>query len=133
RGPGLTRLVVNGDDFGYSRGVNRAILEAHDRGILTSTSLMVSGDAEEDAVAIARSRPALAVGLHLVLVAGSAASPPGEIPRLVDAAGRFPDSPVSAGLRYQFSVRARAELRREIRAQLVRFRATGLALSHVDG
>jgi len=94
---------------------------------------MVSGSAAEDAVAIARTRPALAVGLHLVLVAGSAASPPGEVPRLVDAAGRFPDSPVRAGLRYQFSGRARADLRREIRAQLARFRATGLALSHVDG
>lgn len=94
---------------------------------------MVTGAAAEDAVAIARSRPALAVGLHLVLVAGSASSPPAGIPTIVDASGRFPDSPVRAGLRYAFSGRARAELRREIRAQLEGFRATGLALSHVDG
>lgn len=94
---------------------------------------MVTGAAAGDAVAIARSRPALAVGLHLVLVSGSAALAPGQIPSLVDEGGRFPDSPVRAGLRYQFSRRARAELRAEIRAQLDRFRETGLALSHVDG
>jgi len=94
---------------------------------------MVTGEAAGDAVALARSRPALAVGLHLVLVSGAAALPRERIPSLVDARGRFPDSPVRAGLRYQFSRRARAELRAEIRAQLDRFRETGLPLSHVDG
>ena len=57
-------LVVNADDFGYSRGVNRGIAEAHDRGIVTATSLMVDGPAAAEAVALARSRPALSVGLH---------------------------------------------------------------------
>jgi hopanoid biosynthesis associated protein HpnK len=94
---------------------------------------MVTGEAAGEAVAIARSRPRLAVGLHLVLVSGAAASPPVAIASLVDARGRFPESPVRAGLRYQFSRRARAELRAEIRAQLDRFRDTGLPLSHVDG
>jgi len=94
---------------------------------------MVTGEAAGDAVALARSRPGLAVGLHLVLVSGASALPPERIPSLVDARGRFPDSPLRAGLRYQFSRRARAELRAEIRAQLDRFRETGLALSHVDG
>ncbi|HKB71821.1 MAG TPA: ChbG/HpnK family deacetylase, partial [Thermoanaerobaculia bacterium] len=64
----MKRLVVTGDDFGFSRGANRAIAEAHDRGILTAASLMVTGAAADEAVAIARARPALAVGLHLVLV-----------------------------------------------------------------
>jgi len=94
---------------------------------------MVTGAAADEAVAIARARPALAVGLHLVLVRGRAASPPREVPSLVGRAGAFSDSPVRAGLAYQFSRRARAELRREIRAQLEEFRRTGLSLSHVDG
>ena len=94
---------------------------------------MVTGEAAGDAVTIARARPALAVGLHLVLVSGAAALPPERVPSLVDARGRFPDSPLRAGLRYQFSRRAREELRAEVRAQLDRFRETGLALSHVDG
>jgi chitin disaccharide deacetylase len=126
-------LAVTGDDFGFSRGVNRAIVEAHERGVLTSASLMVTGEAATEAVALARSRPDLAVGLHLVVSDGRGALPPGEIPGLVDRAGHFRGSLLSAGLRYQFSGAARRELKREIRAQLQRFRDTGLPLSHVDG
>lgn len=129
----MRTLVVTGDDFGFSRGVNRAIAQAHDRGVLTSASLMVTGEAAGEAVALARSRPGLAVGLHLVVLDGRAALPPREIPCLADPAGRFRGAPVSAGLRYQFSSRARRELAREIRAQLERFCDSGLALSHVDG
>lgn len=126
-------LIVNGDDFGRSRGVNRAIIEAHEGGILTSASLMVTGAACEEAIAIAKSHPHLAVGLHLVLVCGKSVLPPRQIPHLVDASGSFPDDPVQAGLRYQFNKAAKQELQREIRAQLERFRQTGLPLSHVDG
>lgn len=129
----MRELRVTGDDFGASKSVNRAIVEAHARGILTSSSLMVEGEAAAEAIAIARSLPTLAVGLHLVLVDGHSSLPPGEIPALVDAAGRFRRNPFAAGLLYQFSGEARRQVRREIRAQLERFRATGLALSHVDG
>jgi hopanoid biosynthesis associated protein HpnK len=129
----MRTLAVTGDDFGFSRGVNRAIAEAHDRGILTRASLMVAGDAVEEAVALARARPGLAVGLHLVVVDGRAALPAAEIPRLVDADGRFFGGPVVAGLRYQFSREARLALAREVRTQFERFRETGLTLAHVDG
>jgi hopanoid biosynthesis associated protein HpnK len=129
----VRRVIVNGDDFGFSRGVNRAIIEAHERGILTSASLIVAGEAAEEAVALAHAHPHLAVGLHLVLVDGPAALAPAEIPHLVDSRRRFRRSPVAAGLLYQFGPAARRELRREIIAQLERFRRTGLGLSHVDG
>ncbi len=125
-------LIVNADDFGRSPEVNAAVLAAHRRGILTSASLMVAGDAADEAIAMARATPTLAVGLHLVLVAGRAASPPAEIPHLVDAAGRFAASPLGAGLRLAKPA-ARREVEREIAAQLDRFAATGLPLSHVDG
>ena len=57
-------LIVNGDDFGVTRGVNRGILEAHRDGILTSTSLFVDRPWTHDAVAVARDCPRLSVGLH---------------------------------------------------------------------
>jgi predicted glycoside hydrolase/deacetylase ChbG (UPF0249 family) len=60
-------LIVNADDFGLSAGVTRGILEAHARGIVTSTSLMVRPAGAADAVARARAHPALSVGLHLDL------------------------------------------------------------------
>ena len=126
-------VVVNGDDFGYSPGVNQAIITAHKRGILSSASLMVTESAFDEAVSLARQHPGLAVGLHLVLVCGRSALPPSQIPHLSDSTGRFSTDPVKAGLKYQFSKRARANLALEIRAQLERFRGTGLELSHVDG
>ncbi|HKB00608.1 MAG TPA: ChbG/HpnK family deacetylase [Gemmataceae bacterium] len=57
-------LIVNGDDFGAGQGINRGILEAHRRGILTSTSLMVDMPASQEAVAQARDCPGLNIGLH---------------------------------------------------------------------
>jgi chitin disaccharide deacetylase len=57
-------LIVNADDFGASSGVNRAVIEAHAAGVLTSASLMVTGAAVEEAVALAGASPDLAVGLH---------------------------------------------------------------------
>lgn len=126
-------IVINGDDFGFSAGVNQAIITAHEQGILTSTSLMVTADWADEAIALARNHPQLAVGLHLVLVCGQSALSPSKIPHLVDSEGNFPNDPVKAGLNYQFNRAARQELRWEIRAQLEKFCDSGLLLSHVDG
>ena len=58
-------LIVNADDFGQSPGINRGIIEAHERGIVTSTSLMTRWGAAADAAMYAREHPKLSVGLHL--------------------------------------------------------------------
>jgi predicted glycoside hydrolase/deacetylase ChbG (UPF0249 family) len=60
-------LIVNADDFGQGPGVNRGILEAHERGIVSSASLMVRWPAVAEAAAYARQRPALGLGLHVDL------------------------------------------------------------------
>ncbi len=57
-------LIFNADDFGQTRGINRGIVECHVRGVLTSTSLMVTGAAVEEAVEFSRANPTLAIGLH---------------------------------------------------------------------
>ncbi len=58
-------LIVNADDFGQSTGINRGIIEAHERGVVTSASLMVRWPAASDAAQYAREHPELSVGLHL--------------------------------------------------------------------
>jgi hopanoid biosynthesis associated protein HpnK len=126
-------LIINGDDFGYSEAVNRAIVLAHREGVLTSCSLMVNEGAALQAVELAKSNPGLAVGLHLALVHGRAALPHAEIPHITDTNGDFSASPFRAGVHYYFSAAARNEIRREMRAQFERFAATGLNFSHVDG
>jgi predicted glycoside hydrolase/deacetylase ChbG (UPF0249 family) len=60
-------LIVNADDFGLSEGVNRGIIEAHERGIVTSASLMVLKPAAAAAVAYGREHPRWSLGLHLDL------------------------------------------------------------------
>ncbi len=126
-------LIINADDFGLSSGVNRAVIKAWQEGILTSTSLMATGDAFDEAVLLARSNPGLQVGLHLTLVQGRSVLSPGEIPGLVDRFGNFTDNPVVAGIRYFFRKELRYQLRREIEAQLKKVRDAGVSLSHVDG
>ena len=127
------RLIVNADDFGMSEEVNEAVIRAYKEGVLTSTSLMVTGAAFEHAVKLAREHAGLAVGIHLVTVVGKSVLPHTEIPTLVDAEKNFSNNPVSAGLKYYFSPRSRRELRQELAAQFERFRSTGLPLSHIDG
>jgi predicted glycoside hydrolase/deacetylase ChbG (UPF0249 family) len=57
--------IFNADDFGYSRGINRGIVEAHQRGVVTSATLMINGPAVDEAIALSRENPELAVGLHV--------------------------------------------------------------------
>lgn len=63
----MKSLIVNADDFGASRGINRAIAELHDLGVVTSTSLMVRMPAAAQAIALAQTAPQLGVGLHVML------------------------------------------------------------------
>lgn len=130
---GERRLIVTGDDFGLSPGVNAGIIEAYQKGILTSASLIVNAAGTAEAVELARENPGLAVGLHLTLVQGRASAPVTSIPDLVDFQGKFSDCAVKSGMRYFFCPGIQEQLRREIEAQLQRFRSFGLALSHVDG
>jgi hopanoid biosynthesis associated protein HpnK len=126
------RLIVTADDFGLAEPVNAAVERAHRDGILTSASLMVTAPAAADAIARARRTPSLAVGLHLVLADGVPALDTASIPALVGRDGRFPASPLAAGVAIFCRPGARAQLEREVRAQLERFMATGLPLDHVD-
>lgn len=64
----MRKLVVNADDFGFTRDVNRGIVEAHRKGILTAATIMSGGAAFDDAVRLARENPTLDIGVHLVLV-----------------------------------------------------------------
>jgi chitin disaccharide deacetylase len=93
---------------------------------------MVGAPAAADAVARARRLPRLRVGLHLDLVEGPPVLPPESVPDLVGRDGRFDENMVRAGFRFFFSPRARRQLAAEIRAQFAAFRATGLALDHVN-
>ena len=128
----MKQLIVTADDFGASVEVNEAVERAHRNGILTAASLMVTGDAVDDAVARARAMPALGVGLHVVLVEGRPILPSERVRALVDADGKFRTDMVRAGVTIFASPAARRQLAAEVDAQFAAFAATGLPLDHVN-
>ena len=129
----LKKLVINADDFGLSSGVNRAVEQAWQQGILTQASLMAGGDAFDEAIAIAERNPGLQVGLHLTLVQGRPVLPPDKVPGLVTANGCFPDNPVLMGMKLFFDPTIRMQLRNEIEAQILKVKQAGIPLTHIDG
>jgi hopanoid biosynthesis associated protein HpnK len=128
----LKELIVNADDLGLTPGVNRGIQRAFQHGIVTSASLLVTGSAFEDAVALARQNPNMDVGLHLALIEERAVLDPELLPTLVDETGRFPRT---SGEFFKRAFLGRinwGEVEREVAAQIARFQKTGLRLSHLN-
>jgi len=109
----VRKLVVNADDFGFTRDVNRGIVDAYRNGILTSTTLMATGAAFDDAVVLARENPALDIGVHLVLV--------GE-----------PPFPITMAQLMRAMLLGRIRIYEELRAQVQRLVDAGLAPTHLD-
>jgi chitin disaccharide deacetylase len=93
---------------------------------------MVGAPAAAGAVAMARRLPRLAVGLHLALTDATPVSPARAVPDLVDASGRFRADMALAGAAIFFLPHVRRQMLAEVRAQFEAFRATGLALDHVN-
>lgn len=117
-------LVVTADDFGLSPGVTKGILESHRRGVVRSTSLLVTSDSSAEAAAQARMEPDLEVGLHVDLVGGWPVSDPAAVRSLIDREGRFLG--LTEFTKRLFSGRIRAgEVAAEIRAQAALARSWG--------
>lgn len=133
--PAKRRLIINADDFGLTAGVNRAIVEAHQHGVVTSATLMANSAAFDDGVRLAKSNPKLSLGCHVVLLDGAPLWAPEEIsallepdqdpPRLRDKLLPF----VSAALRGKIPER---QIALEIAAQVQKIRAAGLTPTHLD-
>jgi predicted glycoside hydrolase/deacetylase ChbG (UPF0249 family) len=132
----VRKLIVNADDLGLTAGVNRAIVETHIGGVVSSATLMANGAAFEDAVSSARSAPNLSVGCHVVLVDGTPVSPPDAVDTLLAIRSAEPDkfyTSLSA-----FAARAmlggfdRDQLVAEVTAQIRKLQSTGLQVTHLD-
>jgi hopanoid biosynthesis associated protein HpnK len=129
----MKRLIVNADDFGLTRGVNRAIAACHQRGIVSSATLMATGACFDEAVQLAGRMPRLSVGCHVVLVDGEPLLPASEVRSLLaPGTDRFYHS-IAEVLRAVTLGRFRAvEVEAEAGAQLARLREAGVRVSHCD-
>ncbi len=113
-------LVVNADDFGFTRDVNAGIVRAHREGILTSTTLMANGDAFEDAIRLAKENPKLDIGVHLQMVQGQSLSRQGR------------PLPATVGALVGDLLAGRWDLLKELEAQVEKILAAGIHPSHLD-
>lgn len=121
------KLIVNADDFGYTRAVSYGIVDAYQTGIVSSTTMMCNVDDLEHPVQLAEQNPTLGVGIHLVLTSGSPVSE--NVPSLVDGNGQF--------FRYDEFLKniqslESEEIEREWTSQIERFFSTGLKPTHLD-
>ena len=132
----VRKLIVNADDFGLTAGVNRAIVEAHTGGVVSSTTLMASGGAFEDAMTVARSAPNLSVGCHVVLVNGTPVCAPEAVDTMLAIRSAEPEkfyTSLSA-----FAARAmlggfdRDQLVAEVTAQIRKLQSAGVPVTHLD-
>lgn len=127
----MKRLIVNADDLGLTAGVNRAILEAHQRGIVTSATLMANGLAFEEALTVVAQAPKLAIGCHVDLIQLRPVSPLEQVPTLVAGEHFRPGFArfASGAMRGRINV---AEIAAEATAQMRTLQASGVRVSHFD-
>jgi predicted glycoside hydrolase/deacetylase ChbG (UPF0249 family) len=135
----VRRLIVNADDLGVTPGVNRAILEAHQRGIVTSATMMAAAPGFEDAAQHARwlacSEAHFSVGCHIVLVDGTPLSQAGDIASLaqrVDGVAKFRDSLGEFAVAALTGKLNPSEIEAEAALQIRRVQQAGVAVSHID-
>jgi predicted glycoside hydrolase/deacetylase ChbG (UPF0249 family) len=126
-------LIVNADDLGWTEGVNRGIVEAHRKGLVTSTSLLANGRAFASALEVARNNPELGVGVHLNLSDGPPTAPADEVPGLVNEAGDLEGGPQGILLKIASRSLRVEEVEREWDAQITKIREAGIHPTHLDG
>jgi chitin disaccharide deacetylase len=131
----LPYLVVNADDFGITEGTNRAILDAHKKGIVTSTSLLANGQSFDHAVGIALDNPTLGVGVHLTLSEGR---PIDDIARMVVFVPGADEGYFPLGNRPYVKAMLTGRLphkniMREFKSQILKITKTGIKPTHIDG
>lgn len=123
---------MNADDFGASAAVNEGVRRGHIEGVVTSASLLATGEALAEAVALADDLPTLAVGAHLALCDGRAVVTRAEAPSLVDDRGFLPADARAFVARFLAGRLRLADIRAELAAQLGRLADAGMRLSHAD-
>ena len=129
----VRRVIVNADDFGLTRGVNRAVAELHQNGVLTSTTLMARAAATTEAIEQALTTPSMGVGCHVVLVDGEPVLPLRDIPTLVDhKTGQFHRTLGAFLRRALLGNVSPAEVEAEAAAQIALIQRHGLRLTHID-
>lgn len=122
----MSKLIINADDFGYSTAVNYGIIHAHQRGILTSTTIMANMPGFEEAVELAKENTELGIGMHLTLTCGSPLR--NDVPSLVTDDGIFHNL---SFYEQDFKIDLE-ELYKEWKTQIEEVYSSGIQPTHLD-
>jgi len=125
------RVIVNGDDYGMSPGINAAIEQLYGAGRLSSVSIMSNMPWSAEALAFAQTAENLKAGAHLNLTTGQPLMPAEQVPSLVDENGEFLKLAVLLRRLLAGSV-SRDEIRLELQAQIENCLDGGLSIHHLD-
>jgi hopanoid biosynthesis associated protein HpnK len=128
----VRRLIINADDFGLTNGVNLAIQQAHQSGVVTSSTLMANSRAFAGAVALAHSLPGLSIGCHVVLVDGLPLLPAAQVPSLLEPSGQYRTGFADMATR---AIRGKIDpdqVEAEATAQFRKLQSAGIAITHFD-
>jgi hopanoid biosynthesis associated protein HpnK len=126
------RLIINADDFGLCESVNKGIVEAHTRGVLTSATIMVNMPAAKQAIELARKWPNLGVGVHLNLTNGIPVCQDAIVKLLLGPDGNFSLSSGKLSIASLITVKVRAAIETELAAQIQWVIDNGLKPTHLD-
>jgi predicted glycoside hydrolase/deacetylase ChbG (UPF0249 family) len=129
----VRNLIVNADDLGWTEGVNRGIVEAHRKGLVTSTTLLANGPAFDSGIAAARENPELGIGVHLNLSDGPPTAPADQVRGLLSVAGELDSGPEGMLLLIARRDLRLEEVEREWDAQIRKTRESGITPTHLDG
>ena len=127
-----SKLIINADDFGLCRGVNKAVAEAHNRGVLTSATIMANMPAVDEAIEFAKNTPSLGVGVHLNVIDGKPLSSDSNVEPLIDDSGEFKYSASKLALKTLMCKKIRKAIETEFAAQIASIIDKGIKPTHLD-
>lgn len=126
----MKKLIINADDFGLNEGVNQAICELYELGLVSSASCMTNKPAWPQAAQYLQQHPEFGAGVHLVFNDGFPVLPAEQVPALLGSDGQFL---TDSQIRWGFRPGTNRQLRSEFRAQIDRFfRDVEAAPDHLD-
>lgn len=123
----MKKIIINADDFGMSSSVNRGIVEAMTKGIVSSTTIMMNMPKAQEAIEMAKQHNITSIGIHLNLTKGYPLLSKEEIPLLVLDSGKVKDIRKEV-----ITPEIKKQIKKEFIAQIDSFYAHGLQPTHLD-
>lgn len=127
----IKKLIINADDFGLHESINQGIIAAHQKGCVSSTTLVAGGNAFDQAVSLARQCPDLSIGVHLTLV-GLRPVARGDVSSLLTRDGSFYSDYLMFARQYLTGHIRPEHIETELHCQLQKVVGSDIKISHLD-